>query len=588
MPAIDIIIVYVVIIFIIVSLYFDILGAGFTFLIGVTILGVIGILTPKEMLVGASNEQIGVIILLLLVGNIYRKTSVLNSWFDKIFSNVKSHRAFAGRVMWIIAPLSAFLNNTPLVALMMPYAYDWSKRNNQPISKILLPLSYAAILGGCATLIGTSTNLIVNGMVEEQGMKSLNIFDYTAVGLPMIFIGFLYMRFIGYRLLPSNQITSEKITANTREYLVEAQVTQNSPLSGKTIEEAKLRNLNGLFLSSIIRDGHELLAVPNDTILLPNDILMFAGQTNSIAELLGLHKSLRLPSVGMFARKKNLNIVEIVIPINSPLSSKTLKTQNFRSKYDATAIAIHRNGEKISGKLGSVKLKPGDTLLLLTGDKFTKLTENVRDFYLISKVKKIRKLSRIQSYTLVLGTIAAIVLSSIGIIKLFFALIVLISVLLIINVTNPNELAKSVDFDLAFIIAMALALGIAMEKTGVAEILGNIMIDVFKPWGDIGILAGLYIITAIMAAFITNKAAVALIFPIVLNIAADLGNNPLPYILTVSFAAAANFMTPIGYQTNTMIYGPGGYKFRDFLKVGTPLTVIYGIVTIIILTVMYF
>ncbi|MBN2662224.1 MAG: anion permease [Bacteroidales bacterium] len=588
MPAFDIIVVYSVIIFIIVSLYFDLIGAGFTFLIGVTLLGVLGILTPKEMLVGASNEQIGVIILLLLVGNVYRKTSLLNSLFDRVFRNIKSYKAFAGRVTWIIAPLSAFLNNTPLVALMMPYAYDWSKRNNQPISKILLPLSYAAILGGCATLIGTSTNLIVNGMVEEQGMASLNIFDYTAVGLPMIFIGYLYMRFIGHKLLPNNYITSEKVANNARQYVVEAQVAQNSIIVGKTIEEANLRNLRGLFLTQIIREGQNLPAAPNDTILLPNDVLMFAGETDSIAELLELHKSLRMPSVGMFAHKKNLDIVEIVIPDNSILASKTLKNLNFRGKYDATVIAIHRNGEKIRGKLGAVKLKPGDTLLLLTGENFSKFSENVRDFYIISKVKEIRKLSRLQSLTLLIGTIAAIVLSSLGLIKLFFALIVLISLLLILNVTNPQELAKSVDYDLAFIIAMSLALGIAMEKTGVAEILGNIMVDIFKPWGNIGILAGLYIITAILAAFITNKAAVALIFPIVLNIAVDLGNNPIPYILTISFAGAANFMTPIGYQTNTMIYGPGGYKFRDFLKVGTPLTIVYGVVTIIVLSFMYF
>ncbi len=588
MPALDIIVVYAVIIFIIVSLYFDILGAGFTFLIGVTILGIWGILTPKEMLVGASNEQIVVIILLLLLGNIYRKTSVLNTLFDRAFANIKSYRTFSGRMMFLIAPLSAFLNNTPLVALMMPYAYDWSKRNNQPISKILLPLSYAAILGGCATLIGTSTNLIVNGMVVEQGLKSLEIFDYAAVGLPMIFIGYLYIRFIGHKMLPSKYITSKTIAKNTRQYVVEAQVSPNSPLIGKTIEEAKLRNLRGLFLFQIIRQGQELPAVPNDAILLPNDILLFAGQTDSIAELLALHKSLRMPSVGMFARKKNLDIVEIVISDNSSLASKTLKSQNFRAKYDATAIAIHRNGEKISGKLGAVKLKPGDTLLLLTGEKFAKFTENVRDFYIISKVKKIRKLSRLQSLTLVIGTLAAIVLSSLGVIKLFFALIVLITLLLILNVTKPQELAKSLDYDLAFIIAMALALGVAMEKTGVAEILGNIMIDIFRPWGNIGLLAGLYIITAILAAFITNKAAVALIFPIILNVATDLGHDPMPYILTISFAAAANFMTPIGYQTNTMIYGPGGYKFRDFIKVGTPLTIIYGIVAISILTLMYF
>ncbi|MBN2891948.1 MAG: SLC13 family permease [Bacteroidales bacterium] len=588
MHAYDVILVYGVIIFIIVSLYFDLMGAGFTFLLGVTVLGVFGILTPKEMLIGASNEQIAVILLLLLLGNIYRKTALLDSLFDRIFVKISSHKAFTSRVMLLIAPMSAFLNNTPLVALMMPYAYDWSKKHNQPISKILLPLSYAAILGGCATLIGTSTNLIVNGMVIESGRESLGLFDYTLIGGTMVVIGYLYMRFIGHRLLPSNYITSQNITKNTRKYVVEAQISINSPLVGKTIEEAKLRNLDGLFLFQIIRNDQEITAVPNDTILLQNDILLFAGETSSIADLFEQKKGLTMPSVGMFSRKKELDIVEIVVADGSLLVNKTLKSYNFRSKFDATVIAVHRNGEQIQGKLGAAKLKPGDTLLLLTGVRFGELASNSKDFYLISKVKEIRKLTPLQSWTLVIGTVSAIFLSSINVLSLFLALIILISILLILNVTNPKELAKSIDYDLAFIIAMALALGVAMQKTGVAEILGNVMIEIFRPWGNVGLLSGLYIITAILAAFVTNKAAVALIFPIAISIAGDLGYNAIPFILTVSFAAAANFMTPIGYQTNTMVYGPGGYKFRDFIRVGTPLTIIYGIVTIFFLLKIYF
>ncbi len=579
-----VILVYAVIIFIIVSLYFDILGAGFTFLIGVTALGVFGILTPKEMLTGASNEQIGVIILLLLIGNIFRKTSLLNSLFDRFFVRAKTYKGFIARIMILISPLSAFMNNTPLVALMMPYAYDWAKRKNQPISKLLIPLSYAAILGGCTTLIGTSTNLIVNGMVVENGMPSMHIFDFAIVGVPMAIVGFLYMFFIGHRLLPSKYIAERNLRENTREYVVEVQITSNSDLIGKTIEEANLHNLRGLFLVEIIRNGQEIAAVSNDTILIQNDILLFAGQTESIAELLQLHKSLRMPSVGMFARKKNLDIVEIVIPDNSSLGGKTLRSENFRARFDATAIAVHRNGEKLRGKIGSIKLKPGDTLLLLTGEKFNDLSLNNRDFYVISKVKEIRKLTSFQAWLLVIGTLSAILLAAFGIMKLFFALIILISLLLIFNVTNPKELQRSIDYNLAFIIAMALALGIAMQKTGVAEILANVVIDVFKPWGSIGVLLGVYLITSILAAFITNTAAVALIFPIAINVASDLNLSVMTFILTVAYAAAANFMTPIGYQTNTMVYGPGGYKFKDYIRVGLPLTVIYGTVTILILS----
>ncbi len=588
MPHIDVIIVYGVIIFIIVTLYFDLLRAGFTFLIGVTVLGIFGILTPKEMLIGASNEQIVVIILLLLIGNILRKTSVLRIAFDKIFYSVKTSKEFISRIMILIAPLSAFLNNTPLVALTIPYAYDWSIRRNQPISKLLLPISYAAIIGGCATLIGTSTNLIVNGMTVEAGLPSLKLFDFSYVGIPMIIIGFLYMYFIGHKLLPSNFMVSKEAASNNKKFFVETEIIAGSNLIDKTVLDSGIRALNGLYLFQIIRDNIEISEDIENVKFQINDILLFTGQVESVTELLEHHKGLRIPTIGMYSKKYELDIVEIVISDQSSLDGKTIKSENFRSKYDATVIAIHRNGENISGIFGDIKLKPGDAILLLVGDKFVSLSSNSKDFYIISKVKEIRKLSRFQSIALILGLVSAILFSALGFIQLFIALVILISFLLVIKVTNPKELAQSIDYDLAFIIAMSLALGVAMQKTGVAEILANIIIEIFEPLGAIGLLSGIYFITAILAAFVTNKAAVALIFPIVINIANDMSFNPVPFILTVSFAAAANFMTPIGYQTNTMVYGPGGYKFKDFIRVGTPLTIIYGIVTIIIMSFMYF
>ena len=583
MPHWDVILVYGVLIFIIVSLYFDILGAGFTFLLAVTALTVFGILTPQEMLSGVANDQVGVIILLLLLGSIYKKTGVLDSFFDRIFKGIKTTKGFMRRIMLIITPLSAFLNNTPLVALMLPYAHEWARKNKKPISKLLIPLSYAAILGGCVTLIGTSTNLIVNGMVVDQGLPSLNIFDFSIVGIPMVIIGFIYMDLIGYKLLPNKFPVSQLVSQNARQYVIEAQVVKNSPLIGKTIKEANLRNLPGLFLFQILRGNTILKAVSNDTIILKNDILFFAGDTQSIANLLQEHKSLRIPYVGMFARKKNIDLVEIVISENSYLSGKTLKEENFRAKYDSTVIAIHRNGERITGKLGTIKLRPGDVLLLLAGEKFYELASNTRDFYIISKVKEIRKIEPWKAAFLVGGTILVILLASFRLINFFLALVVFISILVLLKIANPKQLAKDIDYDLAFIIVIAMALGLAMIKTGVAESLANLIIDIFSPLGNVGILAGIFIVTSFVAAFATSKVSVAILFPIALTIAKDLNVSYIAFVLTVSFASAANFMTPIGYQTNTMVYGPGGYKFKDFLRIGTPLTVIYGVITVIIL-----
>ncbi|MCD6556910.1 MAG: SLC13 family permease [Bacteroidales bacterium] len=586
------IIVIIVLLFLIVSLYTEIVGPTLTFIIAVIVLGMTHILEPSEIIDGFSNEQIAIIIMLLLLGDIYRRTSVLDIFFNSVFKGAKTYKSFTARMMLIVAPMSAFLNNTPLVALMMPYVHTGAQKHKASVSKLMIPLSFAAILGGCTTLIGTSTNLIVNGLVTDQkiipNLPELSIFDFTAVGLPMLVIGIIYLLTFGQKLLPDNKSVIDKIPEISREYIVEGRIKGNSPLIGKTISEAGLRNLEGLFLFEILRENIRITAVPNDTILLEEDILLFTGNTQAIADFVKSREGIEIPSVGMFSRKKNTEVLEIVISHNSTLNGKTLKEVNFRAKFDATAIAVHRNGETLAGKIGAVELKSGDAVLLLAGTYFEDRYKDTSDFYLISRVKEFRRLGFWRTTFLVGGTIAVILLSSIGLIKLFNGLLVLLAGLVIFKITRPKDLVKSVDYDLILIIALSLALGTAMIKTGVAEMFAHGIISVFKPFGVIGILTGIYLITAILAAFITNKAAVAVIFPVSLTLALSLKADVMPFILVVAYAAAANFMTPIGYQTNLMVYGPGGYKFRDFLKVGTPLTIIYMLVTITILNFIYF
>lgn len=588
----DAIVVIIVLLFLIVSLYKEIVGPTLTFIIAVIILGITHILEPSEIIDGFANEQIAIIIMLLLLGDIYRRTSVLDIFFYWVFKSSKTIKSFTARMMLIVAPMSAFLNNTPLVALMMPYVHTGAKKHKASVSKLMIPLSFAAILGGCTTLIGTSTNLIVNGLVTDQkiipNLPSLNIFDFTAVGLPMLVIGIIYLLTFGQKLLPDNKSVIDKVSDISREYIVEGRIKVNSPLIGKTIAEAGLRNLQGLFLFEILRENLRITAVPNDTILLEEDILLFTGNTKAIADFVKTREGIEIPSVGMFSRKKNTEVIEIVISHNSALNGKTLKEVNFRAKFDATAIAVHRNGETLAGKIGSVELKSGDAVLLLAGTYFEDRYKDTSDFYLISRVKEFRRLGFWRTAVLVGGTIAVIFLSAIGLIKLFNGLLVLLTSLVLFKITKPKDLIKSVDYDLILIIAFSLALGTAMIKTGVADIFANSIISVFKPFGIIGILTGIYFITAILAAFITNKAAVAVTFPVSLTLALSLNADVMPFILVVAYAAAANFMTPVGYQTNLMVYGPGGYKFKDFLKIGTPLTIIYMIVTITILSLIYF
>ncbi|MCB2219411.1 MAG: SLC13 family permease [Bacteroidetes bacterium] len=585
----DIIIVSAVIVFIIVSLYTEIVGPAFTFLIGVIVLGFFGILTPAEILSGMANEQIAVIILLLLLGDIIRKTDMIDWVFDRVFRETKAYKTFMSKMIFLVAGFSAFLNNTPLVAIMMPYVHRWSRRNDIAASKLLIPLSYAAILGGCATLIGTSTNLIVNGMViDEQiipGLKPLELFDFTLVGLPMILVGSVYLILFSNKLLPANRDMMDDFSAKSREYLVEAQIRANSKIIGKTLEEAGLRNLKGLYVVEISRGEQRLSAVSPSVILKEGDVLVFAGDTNTIAEMINSDIGLALTQVGMFSKKTRTAVLEVVVSHNASMISKTVRETGFRGKYDAAILAIHRNGERVSGKIGTVKLRAGDVLLLLAGDDFTKRSNDTNDFYLISRVREFRKLELYKSLTLVFGLIGAILLSALNVISLFMALMILMILIQILKIASPKDIPKSIDYNLALIIVLSLALGTAMIKTGMADIIANFIIGVFKPFGPLGLLTGIFLITNLMASYITNKAAAAIIFPISVTAAINLGLSTTPFILIVAFAAAANFITPIGYQTNLMVYGPGGYSFKHYMKIGLPLTLLYMVGTV---TILYF
>ena len=587
----DSILVLLVILFIIVSLFFDIVGAGFTFVIAITTLSAFRVITPADVLSGFANEQIMNIIMLLLLGDVFRRTTVLDIFFDKVFKYAKTPKHFMFRMMTVVAPLSAFLNNTPLVAILIPYIHNWSKKNKTPVSRLLMPLSFAAILGGSATLIGTSTNMIVNGLVVDQvivpNLKPLEIFDFAYVGVPMVFIGIIYMMLVGDKLLP-NKIDFIDVNSNAkRDYLFELQIKNGSDFIGVQRSKVPFLKNEGFILVEVLRNGTLYQQIDHNFIFEEDDIMTFAGNKKRIADLINADKNLVIPSIGMFSKRKSSEVIEIVISHKSGMIGKKIKQENFRGDYDATVLAIHRNGENLTGEIANVELRAGDALLLMTGNQFDRLSKASNEFYTISKIKEIKRLGIFRTFVLIAGILLVITLNVIGVGKLFTGLLVLLIITQLLKIVKPKDLAKSVDYQLALIIALSLALGLAMIKTGVADMLANGVLYLFEPMGKYGMLVGIYLITSILAAFITNKAAVAIVFPISLSIALQLGVDTTPYILVVAYAAAANFMTPIGYQTNLMIYGPGGYKYRDFLKVGTPLTIIYMIVTVLILSFLY-
>lgn len=577
----DQIVVAGVILFLIIALYRNLLGPGFTFMIGIAVLGIFGILSPKEMLHGFANEQLAVIIILLLIGEVIRRSTLLDSFFDKFFNNTHSYKKFIFKLIFPVSALSAIINNTPLVAIIMPYVLKWGKNHNIAPSKLLIPLSYAAILGGTATLIGTSTNLVVNGMVEDQqiipGFTSLTIFDFTPVGVSMIVFGGLYLIFASYRLLPDRKDPLENVALRSREYLVEVKVGKGSDYHQKTVEEANLRNLKGLFLVEIIRNDKSISPVRPHTMIFEEDYLIFAGNTDTIADMIENNNALKPSQLGMFSRRNKTSIVEVVVSPNSGLIEKTVKQTGFRGRYDAAIIAIHRNGERLRGKIGEITLLPGDLLLLITGEDFEERMDS-KDFYILNRVRKIDKMKTSQSLLIAGGLLLSITLSSLNIFPLFKSLVVFLIVLFLTKMASPKDIHKSINYNLVMIIALSLALGTAIIKSGMASDLSNFFISVFKPYGIFSIFIGIFILTNLLASVITNIGAVAVVFPVAISLAAQLGVDPKPFALLVAYAGAASFITPIGYQTNLMVYGPGGYNFKDFMKIGLPMTIIFMLV----------
>ncbi len=589
----DQIIVFIVIAFILLSLYFNWMGTALTFMVGVLVLGLFGVLSPQEMLIGFGNEQIWLIVVLLIIGDIIRKKGILNRFFNFVLNRKNdSPKMFRLRMMIAVAPLSSFLNNTPLVAILMPYVNNWGQRYNVSSSKLLIPLSYAAILGGTLTLIGTSTNLIVNGFVESQILytepMSLSMFDFTLVGLPMLIIGILYLHFFSDKLLPERKPPVDEVSENPRNYIVDTIVSSKSSLVGKSVQEAGLRNLKGLFLAEIYKENIIISPVLPSQIIEKGDVLSFAGDTNTISNSLRQIDGLEPVELGMYKHKNKTKMVEVVLSHNSDMVDKTIKEMGFRSNFDAVVIAVHRNGEKVSGKIGSIRLNSGDVLLLITGEDFDKRIKSITDFYILTKGPTYYKPQILEGTVLIGGLLIAIALSVLKILPLFIGVSITMMLAVAFKIVHPKDLNRSIDFNLVVIIALSLALGTAMVKSGAADIIVHGLIPLLQPFGIIGIMVGLYIVTSLLAAYITNLAAVALIFPIALSFAHTEALNPIPFVLLIAFAAAANFMTPMGYQTNLMVYGPGGYKFTDYFKIGAPLTIIYMIGTVGILYGVYF
>lgn len=542
-----------------------------------------GILSPVEALAGFANQGVITIATLYVVAAGLKETGAVQWVASRLLGQPKSVRGAQIRMLLPTGVLSAFMNNTTVVAMFIPTIQDWSQRLQIPASKLLLPLSYATILGGTCTLIGTSTNLVVDGLLQSKTGTHLGLFELAWVGVPLMLVGIGFMVLFADKLLPNRGGVKEQLEL-VREYGVEVEVEAAGPLVGKTISQAGLRHLTFGYLAEIDRHGRLITVVEPDRTLQSGDKLYFIGApecANELRRIQGLK-----PAYGSIHKLEVENhqrcLVEVVIASEFPALNKTVRESRFRTRFNAVILSVSREGNRISGKLGDIILRVGDTLLLEASHQFVEQYRFRRDFLLVSALNDstppdFRKAPLALSILLLM-----VLVSALGLLPLMEAAFLSAGAMLVTRCVTASKARRYIDLPVLVVIAASFSLGSAMTLTGAAKSIAELLIisDQISPWMA---LALIYLLTAVFTEVITNNAAAVLMFPIAMAVAESLGVSYLPFVIAIMFAASASFITPLGYQTNMMVYGPGRYKFSDYITLGVPLSFISGLVTVLIM-----
>lgn len=548
---------------------------------GLTLVLVTGVISPQQALSGLSNEGMVTVGVLYIVVSGFRETGGINWIVQSLLGVPKNLRQAQLKVMTPVAFMSAFLNNTPVAAVFIPAIDDWAKRNRLSVSKLMLPMSYAAIAGGTCTLIGTSTNLVINGLIaSETDYPVFAVFDLALVGVPLTLTVFLYVLLTQDKLLPERKATVEYFS-DAREYIVEMIVEENSPQIDKTIEQAGLRQLPGLFLMEIDRNGHALTAVSPREKLQSGDRLVFVGIVDSVVDLQRI-PGLKPATDQIFklnSNQENRFLTEVVVSNTFPMIGRTIRQGRFRTTYNAVIIGVARNGRRINKKIGDIRLYPGDTLLMISDSSFAGQHKNSRDFYLINGIGDLQAV-RHERAPLAIGILFGMVtVVALGWLSLLKASMLAAGLMIISRCTTGRIARRAIDWQILVVIAASFGMATALQASGAASHIGQWIVS-FAREIPILSLALVYLATAIFSSLVTNNAAAVIMFPIALSISQSLGVNFLPFAISIMMAASASFATPIGYQTNLMVYGAGGYVFKDYVVFGGPLTIMVGIITV--------
>lgn len=545
------------------------------FFSAITVAFLAGLIELPMMLANFTNISL-ITLMMLLVASLAIEKTRLVSWLSNQISQGSLTHSIT-RLGLSTAILSSFTNNTAVVATLINAVKE--NANHAP-SKLLLPLSYAAILGGTLTLIGTSTNLIVNGFVQDAGMAPLGFFDFTLVGLAVLTIGLIVIVLFSGRL-PEHVLEEDE----RAPFYLEAKVNKGSELIGKSVEQNGLRHLKSLFLAEIIRDGKPIVPVCPQQEIEQDDILLFAGDLDSAHSLAQL-KGLQLIAPEHEVAPSN-EWVEVVISHSGEIAGKSLKQVRFREKFDAAVIAIRRGHTRLEGGLGTVKLQAGDSLILAPGDTFKDNKQLNKEFVYVSGIELKRRFDRKKSCA-VLGSFMATLLAAItGVLPLEKGLLVLLAGYWATGVITSNEIRRRFPIELFVIVGSAIGLAQLMINTGVAALLTEFLMTYINGWGVLGAFIAVYFITLLFTELITNNAAAALVFPIAYSLALSFEASPMPFIMAVVFGASASFLSPYGYQTNLMVYSAGNYRLRDYLKLGIPTSVAYTATALLVIPMVF-
>ncbi|MEG3223346.1 SLC13 family permease [Vibrio gigantis] len=510
-----------------------------------------------------TNSSLLTLILLILASSALEKTRLI-SWVSRNISEGKLGTVVA-KLGISTALLSSFTNNTAVVVSLIGAI----KRNQQHApSKLLIPLSYAAILGGTLTLIGTSTNLIINSFVEDAGLPSLNFFTPTLIGLAVLVGGVLILIPLSY-FLPSYDDGSQ----DDLPYFLEARVEPGSPLVGRSVSENNLRALRKLFLAEVIRDGKTTASIDPDFILQARDRLLFCGDVESVATLQ------EIQGLTLFGQHhlNGQSFVEVVVSSSASFCNKTLKTSQFRDRFDAVVVAIRRGHERLEGGLGNITLTAGDTLILVPGKRFEEQRQqHNKEFVLMNDLDSSAKLDADKSTFVLLGFASVIGLALADAVPIIKGLAGFLLLLVAFGVVQLGELRRRFPVDIVVIVGSALSIAQLMISSGLSEQMGLMFIEAFNGWGVFGALVATYFMTLVLTELVTNNAAAALSFPIGYSMAVGYGVDPMPFIMAVLFGASASFISPYGYQTNLLVYSVGNYHLTDYLRIGIPISIVYS------------